>query len=144
MRRSSTQAIDVAISREIQSDFDSVKLVADNIDKVVLVADLDIAQVGADIAVINQDITEIQNVIASGGLVGPQGVQGSQGVQGIQGIIGPQGLQGARGVRGYTIKPTFTFTYDPVDGDINVVVVEQLYDDAQILNEYSLIQPREV
>lgn len=40
MRRSSTQAIDVAISREIQSDFDSVKLVADNIE---LIKDLKLA-----------------------------------------------------------------------------------------------------
>lgn len=40
MRRSSMQAIDVAISREIQSDFDSVKLVADNIE---LIKDLRLA-----------------------------------------------------------------------------------------------------
>lgn len=144
MRRSSTQAIDVAISREIQSDFDSVKLVADNIEEVIVVAGLDIAQVGADIIEINQEISEIQNVIAAGGLIGPQGVQGNQGVQGIQGIQGVQGNQGAKGNRGFTVKPTFTFTYDPIDGDIEVTIDEQLYNEEQILNEYDLIQPREV
>lgn len=144
MRRSSTQAIDVAISREIQSDFDSVKLVADHIDEVIAVAGLDIAQVGADIIEINQDISDIQDIIAGGGLVGPQGVQGNQGVQGIQGIQGIQGPQGAKGSRGFTIKPTFTFTYDPLDGDIDVMIDEQLYDEGQILNEYDLVQPREV
>ena len=144
MRQTSFKQVDTAISREIGSQYDDIKTVADHIDEVVAVAGLDIEQVGGDIIVLNQDLQEIKDEIAAGGLVGPQGVQGNTGAIGPQGPVGPQGVQGFKGDRGYTIKPTFVFEYDPLDGDIDVTVSEELYNEEQILHEYTLRNPREV
>ena len=110
-RSSSLNQIDSGLSREINSNFDNVKKVADNINAVVTVA-------GTDLAALTSALTEATDfsgiTVVSGPVSGwdpvtkvltvetVQGVQGEQGIQGIQGPVGIQGAQGVKGVKGDT------------------------------------------
>jgi hypothetical protein len=118
-----------AITREIDSKYDNVKVVADKIDEVEVVAGLDLASTVSAIAGLNADLNLIEAEIAAGGLkgdigeqgpqgeVGPQGPAGAQGVQGLKGIQGPQGEKGDAGANGADgLTPQLALTYDDVTG----------------------------
>lgn len=123
-RSSSLNVIDSGLSREINSNFDDVKLVADNIDAVITVAsgDLDALIEGIREATDFEGITVVSGAVASWdpvnkvltvptvkgdkgdtgatGATGATGSQGPQGIKGTDGSRGPQGLKGDVGPSG--------------------------------------------
>jgi hypothetical protein len=139
-RSSSLNVIDSGLSREINSNFDDVKLVADNIDAVITVAsgDLDALIEGIREATDFEGITVVSGAVASWdpvnkvltvptvkgdkgdtgatGATGPVGPQGPQGIKGTDGSRGPQGLQGIQGIPGIAgtsgLTPVVTFSGD--------------------------------
>ena len=144
MRKSSLTDTSVAISREVQSEYDNIKLVAENINAVKQVASADLGQLGADITGLEAGIQVIEDKIAAGGLTGPRGLKGDTGAVGPQGIQGVQGPQGIIGVRGFTVRPTINAVYNPATGDIDLTFDEVLYNEEQIITTVNAVQPREV
>ena len=103
MRKSSLTDTSVAISREVQSEYDNIKLVAENINAVKQVASADLGQLGADITGLEADTQVIENKIAAGGLTGPRGLKGDTGDQGARGTDGTNGTDGANGLSAYEL-----------------------------------------
>lgn len=121
MRRSSLGSTDVLISREIDSQYDDVKIVADNMSSVVALAAEDLAAIAANleeavdftgITVVVGDtpnwnpttkvltVTTEQGPTGATGAKGDTGATGPQGQVGITGATGPQGPQGPTGQTG--------------------------------------------
>lgn len=116
-RSSSLNQIDSGLSREIGSQFDDVKKVADNIDAVVEVSTTDLTGLAAaleeakdftGITVVvgepaNWDaVNKILTVPAEKGDKGDTGATGPQGSQGPIGLTGPTGPRGSKGDKGDT------------------------------------------
>jgi len=147
MRRqtSFTSPVDLAVDREIDSKYDVVRSVAEQIGAI---EDINTAITDGTLAnmlnIINMTVATGapgSNVTWDGttltvpkgdtgadgqdgqdgleGAVGPQGVQGIQGIRGLQGLQGLRGLQGIRGASGYNgLTPVVEFD---VDGAGNLV-----------------------
>ena len=128
-RSSSLNNVSVAVSREIGSKYDNVKLVADNIAAVMavsqedlpaLIAALEEATDFTGITVVSgtsagwNSTTKVLTVPTVKGDKGDSGVDGSvgatgdKGAQGLRGATGPQGVQGIQGIKGNTgaVGPT--------------------------------------
>jgi len=122
-RSSSLNNVSVAVSREIGSKYDNVKLVADNIAAVMavsqedlpaLIAALEEATDFTGITVVSgtsagwNSTTKVLTVPTVKGDKGDSGVDGSvgatgdKGAQGLRGATGPQGVQGIQGIKGNT------------------------------------------
>lgn len=126
-----------ALNREVDSKYDKVKAVAEKLDEIELVADLELGEVAADIAQVQADIDAIEAEIAAGAMKGDTGEQGPQGIQGEvgpEGPVGPQGLQGmkgdtgsigATGTNGGT--PVVEVSYDSATGNLEFEVTGYTY-----------------
>jgi collagen type VII alpha len=122
MRRSSLDSVNVAIAAKIDSKYDHVELVSDNIADVVILST----------AITNGDLTNainITNMVVAVGTegsvatwdgttltipVGATGSTGTTGAQGIQGEIGTQGVVGSKGDTGNSL--TLSGVVDNTDG----------------------------
>jgi len=117
MRMSSLNSIDIATNREIDSRYDTIKEVADNLDMLTeisetdydaLVAVLEEAKDFSGISVVDgteaswDPVTKTITVPTVKGDDGVDGVDGAQGVQGETGPQGPKGSTGEQGLRGPT------------------------------------------
>lgn len=129
-----------ALAREIDSQYDAVKTVSDNIDAVVAVASEDL---DALVTALNQakDFTGITVVTGASaswdpstkvltvpvekgadgekgdqGETGPMGSKGPRGLQGIRGPQGDRGVVGLNGRNGASFLPSIT--YNEVTGDL--------------------------
>ncbi len=118
MRRSSLCSLDVGIDREIDSQYDDIKAVANSIDDVTTVAGLDLIQLSTDIdeAMDFSDITVETGAVGSDaswdddtktltiprGNVGETGSDGSDGLKGDTGDTGSIGIRGEKGNTGLT------------------------------------------
>ena len=128
MRRSSLDSLDVAVDREIDSQYDTIKEVADKLPEIELVAGLELGAVAADIAEVEEDIQTIKDDIATGGLVGNDGPIGPAGPAGAEGPIGATGNTGTQGFQGITgqtgapgtngLTPQVTFSYNVTTGEL--------------------------
>jgi hypothetical protein len=126
-RSSSLNYIDSGVSREIGSQFDDVRKVANHIDSIVTVANQDLAALTQSLqeATDFEGITVVQGVVAGWdpvtkvltvptvkgdkgdpglkgdtGATGATGARGPQGLQGVKGDVGPTGLMGPAGANG--------------------------------------------
>jgi hypothetical protein len=114
-RSSSLNRIDSGVSREINSNFDDVRKVAENITAVVTVAGTDLAALTSaleeatdftGITVVSGDasswdpVTKVLTVKAVKGGAGEKGDKGDAGATGAIGARGPQGVRGEQGVQG--------------------------------------------
>ena len=133
-----------ALAREINSQYDAVKTVSDNIDAIVAVAneDLDALTTALNQAKDFTGITVVAGASASWnpdtkvltvptvkgdkgdkGDTGAQGIQGPQGPQGVKGDTGQKGDIGPAGVNGTIGKtPEISISYNEATGDLEYTV----------------------
>ena len=133
-----------ALAREIDSQYDAVKTVSDNIDAVVAVAseDLDALTTALNQAKDFTGITVVTGTSASWdpntkvltvptvkgdkgdkGDTGAQGIQGLQGLQGVKGDTGRKGDVGPAGMNGTIGKtPEISISYNESTGDLEYTV----------------------
>ena len=124
------------IDERVDSKYDKVRIVADNIDAIVTVAALDLEETAVAVDGLADTLDAIQVEIAAGGLKGDTGEQGAKGDTGDTGATGPQGIQGpigytgAKGDKGDTgavgpqgLTPTITMAYNDTTGDLEYTVV---------------------
>lgn len=105
-RSSSLNSIDSGISREIGSNFDAVRQVADNINAVIAVAGTDLAALTSAL----EEATDFTGITVVSGtasgwdpvnkILTVETVQGPPGPIGAVGPVGPDGKQGTPGVKG--------------------------------------------
>lgn len=150
MRSSSLANNPLAITREINSKYDAVLEVRDNLGLIEQVAGTDFEAIIAEIedakdftgiTVVTGPVTnwnsvnKILTVATVKGDKGDTGAQGLQGIRGLQGIQGPIGLKGSDGTNGLNglngaagtnglngMVPILEFSID-IDGDLNYEVV---------------------
>lgn len=91
-----------AITREIGSKYDNVKIVADNIDEVIAASEIDVVTLQSAVDNAQDDLDAIIAIVDTGAVVGDQGIQGIQGIQGETGVQGSQGYTGNQGLTGVT------------------------------------------
>ena len=96
MRASTITNVNLAISREIASEYDNVKLVADNIDSVIIVANTDINQLSTDISNL-MDFTDI-NVVGVDSSTAPSWDDVTKTLYIPAGATGVKGTKGDTGV----------------------------------------------
>ena len=133
-----------ALAREIDSQYDAVKTVSDNIDAVVAVASEDLdalvtalnqAKDFTGITVVtgasaswdpNTKVLTVPTVKGDKGDKGDTGVTGTQGIQGLQGIKGDPGRKGDIGPAGMngTIgkTPEISISYNEATGNLEYTV----------------------
>lgn len=128
-RRSSLNSLDVSLSREVDSKYDDIKIVADNITDVTTVATTDISALTTQITNLTDFTAITVNTVANGNpaawdantkvLTIPEGDRGAAGASGTTGAKGDEGEKGVQGDKGDGIDHiTATSTNEP-HGDFN-------------------------
>ena len=125
MRQSSLHNVEVAISREVQSEYDNIKLVAEAIDEVNALAGSDIVSLSTS------QITDLLGLVDAADVVenlsfdvvtlapGSEATVTQDGSNVILGI--PRGVTGQDGVDGLT--PQLDISYDSGSGDLTIEVI---------------------
>lgn len=124
------------IDERVDSKYDKVRIVAENIDAIVEVAGLDLAETATAVDGLLDTLGVIEAEIAAGamkgdtGEQGPKGDKGDTGATGATGAQGPIGYTGAKGAKGDTgavgpqgLTPTITMEYNNTTGDLEYTVV---------------------